>query len=209
MIVPGDSMEKIGRNDPCPCGSGKKYKKCCMSKEQQENKISKGAKPKVIPGLWTYEMLPKKELYDSIEEFFDELRSTGRVPIIISENERDDEEFGYSHTIEAGELCRHGYPCGGSATFKEIDGKWEWIESGETMAPPCVVCDMQENNIEIGCPGCGIALPDFSEEEILQIHESRTLPIDIICPNCGSRFFQEDDEGLKITPPRKSKDESQ
>ena len=23
-------MKKIGRNDPCPCGSGKKYKKCCM-----------------------------------------------------------------------------------------------------------------------------------------------------------------------------------
>ena len=22
-------QEKIGRNDPCPCGSGKKYKKCC------------------------------------------------------------------------------------------------------------------------------------------------------------------------------------
>jgi len=22
--------DKIGRNDPCPCGSGKKYKKCCM-----------------------------------------------------------------------------------------------------------------------------------------------------------------------------------
>ncbi len=24
-----DSGEKVGRNDPCPCGSGKKYKKCC------------------------------------------------------------------------------------------------------------------------------------------------------------------------------------
>ncbi len=24
--------EKIGRNDPCPCGSGLKYKKCCMEK---------------------------------------------------------------------------------------------------------------------------------------------------------------------------------
>ena len=23
------SGEKVGRNDPCPCGSGKKYKKCC------------------------------------------------------------------------------------------------------------------------------------------------------------------------------------
>jgi preprotein translocase subunit SecA len=21
--------QKVGRNDPCPCGSGKKYKKCC------------------------------------------------------------------------------------------------------------------------------------------------------------------------------------
>ena len=21
--------EKVGRNDPCPCGSGKKYKRCC------------------------------------------------------------------------------------------------------------------------------------------------------------------------------------
>ncbi len=25
--------DKIGRNDPCPCGSGKKYKTCCMNKE--------------------------------------------------------------------------------------------------------------------------------------------------------------------------------
>jgi uncharacterized protein YecA (UPF0149 family) len=24
-----NNEEKIGRNDPCPCGSGKKYKKCC------------------------------------------------------------------------------------------------------------------------------------------------------------------------------------
>lgn len=24
---------KVGRNDPCPCGSGKKYKKCCGAKE--------------------------------------------------------------------------------------------------------------------------------------------------------------------------------
>jgi len=26
-------MTTIGRNEPCPCGSGKKYKKCCMSKD--------------------------------------------------------------------------------------------------------------------------------------------------------------------------------
>ena len=25
--------QKVGRNDPCPCGSGKKYKKCCGKNE--------------------------------------------------------------------------------------------------------------------------------------------------------------------------------
>ena len=28
-------MDKIGRNDPCPCGSGLKYKKCCLGQEQK------------------------------------------------------------------------------------------------------------------------------------------------------------------------------
>jgi tetratricopeptide (TPR) repeat protein len=27
-------MANTGRNDPCPCGSGKKYKKCCLPKEE-------------------------------------------------------------------------------------------------------------------------------------------------------------------------------
>ena len=28
-------MAKTGRNDPCPCGSGKKYKKCCLRKDEE------------------------------------------------------------------------------------------------------------------------------------------------------------------------------
>jgi tetratricopeptide (TPR) repeat protein len=27
-------MAQTGRNDPCPCGSGKKYKRCCLDKDQ-------------------------------------------------------------------------------------------------------------------------------------------------------------------------------
>jgi hypothetical protein len=27
----------VSRNDPCPCGSGLKYKKCCMDKKRQLN----------------------------------------------------------------------------------------------------------------------------------------------------------------------------
>lgn len=29
----GSDRLKVGRNDPCPCGSGKKFKKCCMDKD--------------------------------------------------------------------------------------------------------------------------------------------------------------------------------
>lgn len=32
-------MKKIGRNDLCPCGSGKKHKKCCMDKDLEERHV--------------------------------------------------------------------------------------------------------------------------------------------------------------------------
>lgn len=37
-------IEKVGRNDPCPCGSGKKYKQCCLSKG--------ASAPKKITAKW-------------------------------------------------------------------------------------------------------------------------------------------------------------
>lgn len=33
-------IKKIGRNDPCPCGSGKKYKKCCL--DTRKDPVLKG-----------------------------------------------------------------------------------------------------------------------------------------------------------------------
>jgi len=33
-------QRKVGRNAPCPCGSGKKYKKCCLPKEESRRKPS-------------------------------------------------------------------------------------------------------------------------------------------------------------------------
>jgi preprotein translocase subunit SecA len=31
------SKDSVGRNDPCPCGSGKKYKQCCLRKDSQQS----------------------------------------------------------------------------------------------------------------------------------------------------------------------------
>ena len=33
-------MAQIGRNAPCPCGSGKKYKKCCLEKDLAERRAA-------------------------------------------------------------------------------------------------------------------------------------------------------------------------
>jgi hypothetical protein len=39
-VIPRPLLEvkfvtQVGRNDPCPCGSGKKYKKCCLAKDEE------------------------------------------------------------------------------------------------------------------------------------------------------------------------------
>jgi len=40
------SAQRIGRNDPCPCGSGKKYKRCCLPQDEAQAAASR---PPVIP----------------------------------------------------------------------------------------------------------------------------------------------------------------
>lgn len=41
-------VKKIGRNEPCPCGSGKKYKKCCSDKTRV------GTVENVAPSTWDH-----------------------------------------------------------------------------------------------------------------------------------------------------------
>jgi hypothetical protein len=31
----------LGRNDPCPCGSGKKYKQCCLGKDEEKARAAR------------------------------------------------------------------------------------------------------------------------------------------------------------------------
>jgi len=37
------AMAKPGRNDPCSCGSGKKYKRCCLAKDQEAERTRAAA----------------------------------------------------------------------------------------------------------------------------------------------------------------------
>jgi len=61
-------MEKIGRNAPCPCGSGKKYKKCCLPLHQESSAQQQSAGPfTLVPGFTDLDRL-SNSVVDLIEE---------------------------------------------------------------------------------------------------------------------------------------------
>lgn len=66
-------MDKIGRNDLCPCGSGKKYKKCCIDKEKlfhdkPEAKIIVDDFRQYLDSFWTYEEADSMSTMEIIEK---------------------------------------------------------------------------------------------------------------------------------------------
>ncbi|MFJ7728286.1 SEC-C metal-binding domain-containing protein [Neobacillus sp. NPDC097160] len=85
-------MEKINRNDPCPCGSGKKYKKCCGESEAVsitqiiENEIDELQKQLLHFAYYHYG--------NEIHEDFEILET-----IIDIENEQEQEFYELIHAI--------------------------------------------------------------------------------------------------------------
>ena len=43
------NIKNIGRNDPCPCGSGKKFKQCCQNKQENQSETAKTRQLENIP----------------------------------------------------------------------------------------------------------------------------------------------------------------
>lgn len=55
---------RVGRNEPCPCGSGKKYKKCCFEKDQERLRHSTS-----VEGVTDEELEAAPEAHLSAESF--------------------------------------------------------------------------------------------------------------------------------------------
>lgn len=45
------AASKVGRNDPCPCGSGRKYKQCCAHKDERMSWTSQAAVAAVVVAI--------------------------------------------------------------------------------------------------------------------------------------------------------------
>ena len=92
-------MTTIGRNAPCPCGSGKKYKRCCLPVDQAAEVAARRSPEPPARRSPLDEDIPDFEALD---------RLSNRVPELISQG----------HIDEAEEVCREllrRYP-------DEIDG---------------------------------------------------------------------------------------
>ena len=44
-----ENQGRPGRNDPCHCGSGKKYKHCCLAKDEEADRASRAEKASAAP----------------------------------------------------------------------------------------------------------------------------------------------------------------
>lgn len=71
--------QKIGRNDPCPCGSGKKYKQCCMIN------IKPPATKRKLTAKWIN--APTPEVPDLMERTFGNSISLANKPYIPPSSE--------------------------------------------------------------------------------------------------------------------------
>ena len=90
-------MSKVGRNQPCPCGSGKKYKKCCIDKHLPE--VVKSDAKQYFDSFLSYEEVNQM----NTEEIINNLHNMG-IPFEKEAFFRDVEKF-YS----AQELSEHWF----------------------------------------------------------------------------------------------------
>ncbi|HVQ37218.1 MAG TPA: SEC-C metal-binding domain-containing protein [Pyrinomonadaceae bacterium] len=70
-------MRKVGRNDPCPCGSGRKYKKCCQASADDSDfqyRRWRRVEADLIPQLISYAIgtLGPDAIEDAWQEFHDD-----------------------------------------------------------------------------------------------------------------------------------------
>lgn len=148
-------MSKTGRNDPCPCGSGKKYKKCCMDKDQADMRArtsytqvpssfkSIGASRSLVSGS------SKPEIFDSLDAVYASLRSEGYDPVLsnvfdmeddpIDVDFIDDDDNPVLKAYEIDLYCKHGHTYESRTYWEYADGVFECIESGFGF-DSCSIC---------------------------------------------------------------------
>jgi tetratricopeptide (TPR) repeat protein len=74
-------MAKIGRNDPCPCGSGQKYKRCCLPRDEAAAAAERAAAPTRddAAAMPPFEILSEDDGLDEASNVVIDLIDAGRL----------------------------------------------------------------------------------------------------------------------------------
>ena len=99
MVLQGDEMAKIGRNDSCFCGSGKKYKKCCERIERNmiASNMPPPGKKKLLTQLGLNRCLLKlvKDAGGSIDVSCSELGEMPRDEMLSVRHNEENDSFHF------------------------------------------------------------------------------------------------------------------
>ena len=84
---------KIGRNDPCHCGSGKKYKRCCLEDDQQNEREARTA--------FTAALAAEQADEDEYHEWSDRVDEESNAVVDLLEAGKIDEAEQAAHQLVA------------------------------------------------------------------------------------------------------------
>jgi tetratricopeptide (TPR) repeat protein len=90
-------MAKTGRNDPCPCGSGKKYKQCCLARDEAAATATRAAQAAAVPARRA-EFLRSLQI---IDHDTDELTETSNAVVELVRAGKLDEAEKAAHDLLA------------------------------------------------------------------------------------------------------------
>lgn len=95
---------QVGRNDPCPCGSGKKYKRCCLPKDEEARRQAARQEQEALPSARLRQSIlakppdPRAKAFDARLKLFEEADYEGQIALFLQtleERELMDREMAF------------------------------------------------------------------------------------------------------------------
>jgi tetratricopeptide (TPR) repeat protein len=107
-------MAKPGRNEPCPCGSGNKYKKCCLAKDAAAEQAER-------EGQATARQRRERELEDDVAAWLQRAEAEDRI-----EDDLDDASNAVVDLVKGGKLVEaEAAACALLARYPEVHDGWD------------------------------------------------------------------------------------
>jgi len=163
--------EKVGKNAPCPCGSGKKYKKCCLPREEAGREGKTSVTPQELELRDRLLSFSAKEKYRKDFERAYSLywRRPFRQPLVLDENEQEQFSLFLEWFI-------HDFKLGNGLTiveefYRATEEKFSSPERSLLRYEMDSYCSIYE--VLSVTPDVGMRLKDLFTEEELDVLEVR------------------------------------